>query len=694
MLLTTRRTQTAAPRTTLGALLRPLSTALCAVLCALVAVLGSAAPASAHAVQTDSSPAEGSVVSSAPRQVTVTFSEEVSMSDGSIRVLGPDGKRVDEDKVRVVSGGAVERAVGLKSDVPKGTYTVSWRAVSADSHPVAGAFTFSVGAPSATKAQVAEGGGDSGTRVVDVLYQSARYAAYAGFILLVGGAAFVLACWPRDSSVRRLQRLVVTGWLTLTASTLLMLLLRNSYVGAGELSEVFDLGGVKTILETKPGAALASRLLLLGTSAVIIAVLFGSYGRRPDEPATSNAPEKPDRPEESTGPEESDEGRDVTVGLCLGGGVVAVGLAATWAMAEHASTGVQAELAMPVDVVHMLAVAAWLGGLAALLTSLHWGPPPARGSVRRFSQIAFGSVLTLTATGIYQSWRQLGSWSALTGTSYGQLLLIKVGLVALLVGVAWMSRRWVARLGEVRQEEAATAVREAEPAVVGAPVAGETVEDGEASEAGTGTETGSGTKTGTRTRTVRAAQLARQRAAIDGERRKKARKADPERAALRRSVLAEAGIAVVLLMVTTGLTSTEPGRTEELTRAGSGAGTAPEKRLGPVKEEIPFDTGGPNGKGTAELWITPGQAGDNSLRIMTKGPDGKPLDTSEVKAALTLPLQDLGPIAVPFEPINDEKGRWRSELTQVPLAGDWKVAVTIRTSDIDQVTKTRTVEID
>jgi copper transport protein len=113
-----------------------------------------------------------------------------------------------------------------------------------------------------------------------------------------------------------------------------------------------------------------------------------------------------------------------------------------------------------------------------------------------------------------------------------------------------------------------------------------------------------------------------------------------------------------------------------------------------VKKRIPFDTGGNQGKGTAELWITPGQSGGNALRVMTKGSDGKPLDASEVLVSLTLPSRDLGPISVGFKPINGKKSRWRSETVQVPLAGTWKAAVTLRTSDIDQVTVTRTVKID
>ncbi|QPP10732.1 copper resistance protein CopC/CopD [Streptomyces bathyalis] len=680
-------------------------------LCALLTVVGSAAPAAAHAVQTDSTPAEGRVVSSAPKQVTVTFSEGVSMSDGSIRVLGPDGKRLDTDKVSDVPGKANTHSVDLKPDGPKGTYTVAWKAVSDDSHPVAGAFTFSVGHTSATSANIADEGQATGGGPVGMLYQVGRYAAYAGFVLLVGGAAFVLLCRPESAAVRRLQRLVVTGWLTITGATLLMLLLRNAYTSTGELGEVFDLGGLQDALGSKPGAALAARLLLLGTAAVIISVLFGSYAGDRDERAEERAAERPDaevadggttsgvkreagseeKREDGSGAEDGEtRGRDVALGLTLGGGVVAVGLAATWAIAEHASTGLQPQIAMPVDVVHLLAVATWLGGLAALLTVLHRGPSPERVVVQRFSRVAFGSVLVLAVTGLYQSWRQLGTFTALTGTSYGRILLAKVGLVVLLIGLAYVSRQWTSRLGEVRRDAGAdaeagedAAAREKAPATVGAAVGAAAGEQAE----GTAGTTGS---------TARTAQLARQRAAVARENRRKARESDPERAGLRRSVLAEATVAVVLLVVATALAGTEPGRTEELTKAGGapGAGTGQVREGLTIKQKIPFDTGGRNGKGTALLWITPGQAGGNSLRIMTRDADGKQLPTEEVKASLTLPEQDLGPFKVEFERINEAKGRWRSETVQLPVAGRWKASVTIRTSDIDQVTESKTIQID
>src|SRR5690606_6036018 len=199
------------------------------------------------------------------------------------------------------------------------------------------------------------------------LYGAGRYVSYAGFVVLVGAAAFVLACWPHGSGVRALQRLVVAGWLALTSATLALLLLRGSYTGSGKIGDVFDLSLLGEVLQTKRGAALLSRLLLLAAAALFIAVFFGAYDKRDDE-----------------------EKRDLAFGLAIGGTVVATGLAATWALSEHASTGLQTGIAMPVDVLHLLAVAAWLGGLTTLLVALYRAPadtPVGPEAVRRFSRI-------------------------------------------------------------------------------------------------------------------------------------------------------------------------------------------------------------------------------------------------------------------------------------------------------------------
>ncbi|MFE2281088.1 copper resistance CopC/CopD family protein [Streptomyces sp. NPDC059454] len=633
-------TQTIAPR------VRTLVLLLLAVTGALLA---GAAPASAHAALTGSDPGQGAVVDTAPTQVSLTFSEQIAVSDDAVRVLGPKGERVDKGAPANPSG--TTYTVRLLSGLPDGTYTVAYQVVSADSHPVAGAFTFSIGAPSQTSVSVSAQASDDG--LIDWLYGIGRYVSYAGFVVMAGGAAFVLACWGRGSGVRAVQRLVVSGWLVLTAATLALLLLRGSYTTSGTVGDVFDLSLLGDVLQTKTGAALVSRLLLLAAAALFIAVLFGAYDKR-----------------------EAEEKRDLTFGLAIGGTVVAAGLAASWAMSEHASQGLQPGIAMPVDVLHLLAVAAWLGGLTTLLVALYRAPadtPVDQDAVQRFSRLAFGSVVTLVVTGAYQSWRQLGSWSAFTDTRYGQLLLAKIGLMAVLVAIASLSRRWTARLATAPASAPAAREEEKQPAGAGRA---------------TGAEKGDA---------ARAAQLARQRAAMESTRQKRLRDADPNRFGLRRSVLAEAGIAVVLLAVTTVLTQTEPGRTEQeaeaatSTSASSSSSASTGQGTGAVTLNMPFDTGGENGKGVVTVDLDPARAGDNTMHVYVEGPDGQAVDIPEVKIALTLSAQDIGPL--PVVPDHITTGHWSASGVQIPMTGDWKIEVTVRTSDIDQVTVSKNAQI-
>ncbi|WP_405949198.1 copper resistance protein CopC [Streptomyces prunicolor] len=675
----------------------------------LLAVTGmlfaGAGTASAHAALTGSDPSSGVVVDKAPTQISLTFSEKVATNNDSLRVLDPKGKRVDVGKPSNISG--TTYAIQVRSGLPDGTYTVAWQVVSADSHPVAGAFTFSVGAPSKTTVSVSDQ--DVGGGLVGGLYGFGRYMSYAGFIVMVGGAAFILACWQRGAGVRALQRLVVSGWFSLTAATLWLLLLRGSYTTSGKFGDIFDLNLLGQVLQTKTGAALVSRLLLLAAAALFIAVLFGAYDKREDE-----------------------EKRDLTFGLAIGGGVVASGLAASWALAEHASTGLQPGIAMPVDVVHLLAVAMWLGGLSALLVALYRAPADnlvGRPAVQNFSRIAFGSVLALVATGIYQSWRQLGSWSAFTDTGYGQLLLVKIGLVALLVGIASISRRWTARLAETA-EASATVVEERAPekekahasastktadagatasaaasassattaaeagvasattstkaGVAGSTASAEADSDGTASAKGTDSEGPGDSK--------RAAQLARQQTAVDTARQKRLRDADPVRFGLRRSVLAEAAVAVVVLAVTTALTTTEPGRTEEDAKAAkASSSSAATSSSGALTLDMSFDTGGTDGKGVIRLDLDPARVGGNEMHVYVQRPNGRAFDVPEVKVAFTLAAKKIGPL--PVTPDRIATGHWAANGIQIPMAGDWKISVTVRTSDIDQTTVDKNAQI-
>ncbi|MFF7348142.1 copper resistance CopC/CopD family protein [Streptomyces antimycoticus] len=666
-------------------------TLLAALLCALSV---GASSASAHAALTSTDPADGSVVKTAPREVTLNFSEGVLLSGDSVRVLDPKGKRVDTGKTAHVGGKSSTAAAGLHSGLPDGTYTVAWKAVSEDSHPVSGAFTFSIGAPSKTTAKVPTGEASDST--VSTLYGIGRYAAYGGFAALVGGSVFAGFC----RSSRPVRKIAVGGWVTVFTASLLLLLLRGPYTDGEGIGGILDLGRLGDVLSTKPGAALLSRLLLLGAAAVFLAVLFGSYTRR-------------------TGEREADARRrqDLAFGLGFGGTVMAVGLSATWAMAEHASVGLQRQLAMPVDMIHLIAVGVWLGGLASLAVTLRVGEPIGRAAVRRFSRLAFGSVVALVVTGLYQSWRQVGSWGALTDTEYGRWLLVKVGLVAVLLAIAAISRRWTGRLTDATAEEteaeaesgskaasaasdaeaeagtqaeAKAAVKAARPVRTGAADAAlDTPADAE-------TESGDGPGDGADTDAAdddpeRAAQLARQRAAKDKTTTLRERDADLERSGLRRSVIAETIVAIVLLAVATVLSGTQPGRAE--TEQASASATKPGGQLNvdPVSVLVPYDTGPKSGRGKAVVMIEPALPGDNALHVFTTDLADRPVDVPEVKLSLTLKSKGIGPLRIPLERLST--GHWSAKTVQLPMAGTWQLSLTVRTSDIDQVTETRNVKV-
>ncbi|WP_341869287.1 FixH family protein [Kitasatospora cineracea] len=696
---------------------RRLGALLAVLVAALSLVLGGATAASAHATLEGTDPARGSVVAAAPGAVTLTFSEGVSLAADSVRVLDPQGKAVDDGKPEHVDGRSATARVALRSGLGNGTYTVAWRAVSEDSHPVGGAFTFSIGAPSDTSVNAAAVQGAEAQGAVAFAYGTARTVAYAAFALLAGAAAFVLVVWPGGTAVRGVQRLLMTGWVALLLSTVAVLLLRGPYERGTGLGQSFDLSLVRATLDERIGTALAARLLLLAAAGVFLSLLVGQLGTPQPKPT---APEPADEPEDEEEAElrrleraaaEAPQ-RDARLGLGLAGLALALALTATWVGADHSAVGIQVALALPLAALHLLAMAGWLGGLAVLVVGLRHGLPAA--AVDRFSKLALWLVSALVATGVYQSWRGLGSWSALVDTSYGRLLLIKVGCVAAMLGVAWISRAWTARLRtadesagapqEARADESAavgagesTAGGAGESAAVGA---GESTAGGagESAAVGAGESTagGAGESTAGGGDPARAVQLARQRALRDRARGERAAAGSPARAGLRRSVVVETSVAVLVLVVTTMLTNSPPGRVARAVAAapaapaaGAGAPAAP----GRTEElKLPYDTGGrtPNAKGTATVTVEPVATGPNQVTLKLADSTGRPAEVPELELAFTLPDRDLGPLPVTLQP--QGTGSWTGT-AQLPLNGMWVVSVTVRSSDIDQVTATRQLKV-
>ncbi|MFJ9559367.1 copper resistance CopC/CopD family protein [Streptomyces fuscichromogenes] len=598
-------------------------TVLALVGAVLALLLGGAGAASAHASLTGSDPADGSVVKTAPEQVTLTFTEGVGFPDGALRVLSPDNERVNPRTAEHANGKANTARVALAGKLPEGTYTVAWRVVSADSHPISGAFTFSIGKPSETSVVVAPESSDD--TAASRLYDAFRYVAYGGLALLIGAAAFVLVCWPAAGARRSVRRLLTAGWATLLAATVALVLLRGPYETGGSLTSALDPSQLSATLTGRSGTALGVRLVLLAGVALFVRKWVAVGDERP-----------------------------VVVGRRVVGGALAVALAVTWAAAEHASAGPQVPLAVPVAVLHLLAMAVWLGGLVTLVAVLR--RPAATGAglpvsaIVRFSAVAFTAVVVLVLTGLYQSWRQVGSWDALSLTSYGRILTFKLfGVIAVLC-VAAFSRQWTARLVDHDTQPAGLA----RPVRVAQAVGGAAA-DVPAESSGGDADTGS---------------------APEPER---------NRRGLRRMVTVEAVLGVVVLAITTVLTGTQPSRAEAENAAAAAAQKPPAKVV-----MVPFDMGTPGGHGTVQITLAPGLVGDNTVQAVVYAADGGLSAVPELRLTLTQKAQRIGPLDAGLK---DQGGYWATYDLRMPIAGTWTMNVTVRTTDVDQVTVRRSVEI-
>lgn len=107
--------------------------------------LGMALPAvaSAHAVKVSSDPAENAVLSGPPVQVSATFNEPLQKRFSAMTVIGPDDKTDQWQAGDPVVSGAVI-SVGVKAGAPAGKYTVNYRVISEDGHPVDGSWAFTI----------------------------------------------------------------------------------------------------------------------------------------------------------------------------------------------------------------------------------------------------------------------------------------------------------------------------------------------------------------------------------------------------------------------------------------------------------------------------------------------------------------------------------------------------------------------
>lgn len=412
------------------------------------------ATASGHAVLRDTEPARGAVAPEAPATVVLRFSEPVEGSFGAVRVFDRTGSRVDTGSVLRPGGGNERVGIRLREGLPDGTYTATFRVISADSHPVSGGFVFSIGSAGAAPAKTVEDLIDEGNAgpVTEVAFGAARWLDYAAIAMAIGILALLLGVWvpalraaggaagtwrsASEAFGRRLGRLALGTVLAGVAATALGIVLQGATAAGVSFWSALDPAVVGDVLETRFGTVWGLRLVAWALLALALAVPALRTAMPVLRPAQLGA----------TGLVATGSRR-----WPLAPVLAAVAfLAVSPALAGHASTQSPEALLVPLDALHVSAMGAWLGGLVVLVAVL---PAATRllepadrtrllaGVLERFSALALAAVVALVASGLVQSYVHVRSVENLVETAFGRAVLIKMVLMVGLVALGWLNRQ-------------------------------------------------------------------------------------------------------------------------------------------------------------------------------------------------------------------------------------------------------------
>jgi copper transport protein len=664
---------------------------------ATVAVAGWAVPAFAHAQLQSTDPPSGTVLANSPGSVVLHFGEDVEIQFGAVRVFDSASKRVDTGNAYHPNGDGHAVAVNVPPDLGTGGYVVTWRVISADSHPVHGAFTFLIGSGGANAANASRAEAvrllatGAGSRTVGVLFGLVRFVSFLALFVLVGGAAFLVGVWPEGRTDPRARWLLWAGLMGAIVATALAIALQGPYGGGLPLAKMLSPTVVREVLRTRFGEVYLARLVIL--------ILAGApLVHRLLDPAPLSR-------------------RWPAAGVATG-----AALLLTPGVAGHAAAGSLVALAIPFDLVHVAATAVWVGGLCMLAVAVlvHRGdrdrdrPSLMSTVVPRYSQWALGAVLAIAISGGFAAWRQIGSVSAVTTTTFGRLVLAKSVIFVVLVTVGSKSRRLThgrlalpflrspATSGAAKRPPATVSPRTAtDGATQGAPssVATTTATDG-ATERAPGTvapgsagaptkkagtvvppatahpdatttatgSTGPATDAGPRSQgpgamaappRKRATWSARNTAAARPVRRrtKAQRQSD-----LRKAVLVELLLATAIVALSAILVNAQPAR---------------QAQNQPFSAEV---HAGPNV--LVDVVVDPAKAGPVAIHLYTLSADGAQLDVPEVRATMSLPSAGVTGLTVPLQ--KGGTGHFLVAGFQVPLKGTWTLSITVRTTEFDE----------
>ena len=368
------------------------------VLVVATLALAIAPSASAHAILVASSPVNGAVLASAPSSVRVTFNSTVKVGPGTEAVRN-NGVSVLGGAPSVTGAGGITLVIPLRSKLPAGDYTVRWSIVSEiDGHQQQGVIAFAVGAGSA--APVAALSAEGFVTWKSVLIRTFFYLGILGAV----GVAFFAAVVLRPLGTE--PELIVRE------ARLLLIFFVIALCGCIALLGTLSARGTNF-------ARYVAVATVAAAAGVVAAGLALRYPR-----------------------------------LRYGAWIAAAVLLVCPTLSGHAFDVTQPRVLTPlVDVLHLGAAGVWLGGLSSLAFVVTPLPDRLRTRVvRRFSALALAAVAVIAVTGLSRAVTELSSVRQIWSTSYGNALIVKSALFAVLIGLGWFNRsRLLGAFGQLRR---------------------------------------------------------------------------------------------------------------------------------------------------------------------------------------------------------------------------------------------------
>jgi copper transport protein len=375
----------------------------------LVAAAALAAPTAAwaHAALLRTAPVASRTINTAPPAVRLTYSEPIEPRFAIVSVTDAAGRQLTSGSPQRAPGSPQTLVTPLRH-TPQGWYLVFWRVISADGHPVRGAFTFAVG-PSPGPPPQFQVPSLSETATTTQLLIS-RWVVFLSFMAALG--LFVLRIViARPVGRASLQAVSIAFGAALVVALVAIPVYVLFATAQFSLRSVFDLGAIVPVARA---SSFGRDYLDLELVLVLFAVAAG----------IALAVDKPERPQ-----------RSVVELLSLWGALgAAAAVLVLPGLAGHAGQRSPRGLALPLDALHLAAGSIWIGGLIGIVVFWLTVGLEARVAalgvvVPRFSNVAFVSVLALIGSGIGQSFLQLPTLGSLWQTSYGKALLVKIALL-------------------------------------------------------------------------------------------------------------------------------------------------------------------------------------------------------------------------------------------------------------------------